>query len=115
GVGAASAGSNRSSSPQPAPPTAPRIPTMNRNPLYAVVAFAVLGLIALFALRQPQKGESSRDRERPLAKIDAAALDTLVVTKGGATTTIKKDGAKFKVTAPVAYPADEAAAKAAFE
>src|ERR1700741_1287554 len=88
---------------------------MNRNPLYAVVAFAVLGLVALFALRQPEKGESARDRERPLQKLDANALDTLVVTRGGATTTIKKEGNKYKVTAPVAYPADEAAGKAGFE
>jgi len=88
---------------------------MNRNPLYAVVAFAVLGLIALFALRQPQKGEAARDRERPLAKIDPAALDTLVVTKAGAAATIKKEGDKYKVTAPVPYPADQAAAKVAFE
>jgi hypothetical protein len=88
---------------------------MNRKPLYAIVAFAVLGLIAIFALRQPQKGESATDRQRPLAKIDAAALDTLQVTKGGATTTVKKDGDKYKVTAPAAYPADEAAAKLAFD
>jgi hypothetical protein len=88
---------------------------MNRNPLYAVVAFAVLGLIAVFALRQPEKGESAKDRQRPLEKIDSAALDTLVVTRGGATTTIKKDGAKYSVTAPVAYPADETVAKMGFE
>jgi hypothetical protein len=88
---------------------------MNRNPLYAVVAFAVLGLVALFALRQPEKGESARDRQRPLGKIDSAELDTLAVTRGGATTTIKKDGTKYKVTAPLAYPADDAAAKAAFD
>jgi hypothetical protein len=88
---------------------------MNRNPLYAVVAFAVLGLIALFALRQPQKGETASDRQRPLAKLDASALDTLVVTRQGATATIKKDGDKYKVTSPIAYPADEAAAKVAFE
>jgi hypothetical protein len=88
---------------------------MNRNPLYAVVAFAVLGLIAVFLLRQPEKGESASDRERPLQKLDAAQLDTLVVTRGGATTTIKKEGDKYKVIAPVAYPADEAAAKAGFD
>ena len=39
----------------------------------------------------------------------------LEVTKDGATTTIKNEGGKYKVTAPVAYAADEAAAKAAFE
>ena len=34
---------------------------MNRKPLIAIAAFAVLGLIALFALRQPEKGEAARD------------------------------------------------------
>ena len=53
---------------------------MNRKPLIAFAAFALLGLVALFALRQPEKGESSGDRQRPLAKIDPAALDTNIMT-----------------------------------
>jgi hypothetical protein len=88
---------------------------MNRKTLIAVAAFALLGILALFALRQPEKGESTGDRERPLAKIDPSALDTIAVTKGGVTTTLKRESGKYKVTAPVAYPADDAAAKAAFE
>jgi hypothetical protein len=66
-------------------------------------------------LRQPEKGESARDRQRPLEKIDASALDTLVVTRGGATTTIKKDGDKYKIVSPGTYVADENVAKQAFE
>jgi Domain of unknown function (DUF4340) len=88
---------------------------MNRKTLIAVAAFALLGILALFALRQPEKGESSGDLQRPLAKIDPAALDTVTVTKGGVATTLKRDAGKYKVTAPVAYAADDAAAKAAFE
>jgi len=88
---------------------------MNRKTLTAVAAFAILGLVALFALRQPEKGEATGDRQRPLAKIDPAALDTITVTRGGAATTLKREGGKLKVTAPVAYAADETAVKAAFD
>lgn len=88
---------------------------MNRKPLFAIAAFAVLGIVAFVALRQPEKGESAGDRQRPLSKLDASAFDTIEVTRAGAKATVKKDGAKFKLTEPVAYAADEAAAKAAFE
>jgi Domain of unknown function (DUF4340) len=88
---------------------------MNRKTLTALVAFAALAVIALFALRQPEKGERSSERPRPMAKINAGDVDTLEVTRGGATTVIKKDGAKYKVTSPVAYAADETTAKAAFD
>jgi hypothetical protein len=88
---------------------------MNRKTLIAIAACAALGIVAAVALRQPEKGEGTGDRQRPLAKIDPAALDTLTVTRAGATTTLVKDGAKYKVTAPVAAAADDVAAKAAFD
>jgi hypothetical protein len=90
-------------------------PAMNRKTLIAVAAFAALGLLALLALRQPEKGEGVGDRQRPLAKIDAGALDTITVTRAGVVTTLKREGGKFKVTTPVAYAADDAAAKGAFD
>ena len=86
---------------------------MNRKTLIALASFVVLGIGALFALRQPEKGERASDRPRPFQPL--AQIDTIEVTKGGATTVIKKEGAKYKVTAPLAYPADEPAAKSAFE
>jgi hypothetical protein len=88
---------------------------MNRKPLFAIAAFVVLGLVAVFALRQPEKGEAVGDRARPLAKLDAASFDTIEVTRAGAKVTIKKEGDKYKVTQPVAYAADDVAGKAAFE
>jgi Domain of unknown function (DUF4340) len=91
---------------------------MNRKSLIAIAAFAVLGLVALFSLRQPEKGEGTADRQRPLAKIAAADLDTIQILQGGVTTTLKRpggSGGKISVTTPVAYPADEANAKSAFE
>jgi hypothetical protein len=88
---------------------------MNRKPLFAIAAFAVLGIVAFVALRQPEKGESAGDRQRPLSKLDPSAFDTIEVTRAGAKATVKKEGQTYKLTEPVAYAADDAAAKAAFE
>ena len=88
---------------------------MNRKTLYALATFAGLGILAVIALTRPQKGERASDHPSPVATINAADVETIEVTKGGATTTIKNDGGKYAVTAPVAYTADEAVAKAAFE
>ena len=88
---------------------------MNRKTLTAVVAFAALGIIAAVALRQPEKGEGAGEKDRPLPKMDADALDTIVVTRNGRTTTITKDGDKYQVTSPGNFLADAATAKSAFE
>jgi hypothetical protein len=91
---------------------------MNRKSLVAIAAFAVLGIVAFLSLRQPEKGEGTADRQRPLAKIAAADLDTIQILSGGVTTTLKRpggSGGKISVTTPVAYPADEGNAKSAFD
>lgn len=109
---------------------------MNRKTLTALLAFAVLGVVAIVALRQPEKGERPSDRPRPIAKIDGADLDTLEISKpGGQAVTLSrepsaqapaaKDGAKpqakddkawkYKLAAPVAASADESNAKVAFD
>ncbi|HVX96413.1 MAG TPA: DUF4340 domain-containing protein [Polyangia bacterium] len=88
---------------------------MNRKTITAVAAFAILGFVALFALRQPEKGESAGDKQRPISKIDPNALDTVSITRGGVTSTLKREGGKVKVTAPVAAAADDTNVKAAFE
>ncbi len=88
---------------------------MNRKTLLAFGAFVVLAIIAVVAVRQPEKGERAADRSRPIPALDAAQITTVDVTKNGATTTIKKEGDTYRVTAPTAYAADPAAAKALFE
>jgi Domain of unknown function (DUF4340) len=88
---------------------------MNRKNLTALFVLGVLTVVAVVVLRQPEKGQRVGDRPRPIPKIAAGAFDTLAVTKAGATTTIKKEGDKYKVTAPVQYAADENVAKQAFE
>jgi hypothetical protein len=88
---------------------------MNRKTLTALATFAVLGLVALLILRQPDKGERPADRPRPFPTLSATDIETIDVTKAGATTTIKNEGGKYKVTAPVQYAADEPIVKAAFE
>jgi len=88
---------------------------MNRKTLLALRAFVVLAIIAIVAVRQPEKGERATDRTRPIPPFDAAQITAVDVTKGGVTTTIKKEGEAYRVTAPTAYAADPAAAKALFE
>ena len=88
---------------------------MNRKTLFAGAVFAGLLLLAFVVLRSPEKGSRTGEAPRPVAKIGEGSLDTLEVTKDGKTTVIKKDGAAYKVTAPVAYPAETEASKQAFE
>ena len=88
---------------------------MNKKTLSALGAFVVLAVIAFVALRQPEKGERASDHPRPIPTLNPVEITTLEVTKGGVTTTIKNEGGIYKVTAPVSYPADQAAAKTAFE
>ena len=88
---------------------------MNKKTLTALGAFVVLAVIALVTLRQPEKGERASDHPRPIPTLNPVEITTLDVTKGGVTTTIKNEGGIYKVTAPVSYAADQAAAKSAFE
>ncbi len=88
---------------------------MNKKTLTAAGAFVALAIIALVTLRQPEKGERASDHPRPIPTLNPVDITTLDVTKGGVTTTIKNEGGIYKVTAPVSYAADQAAAKSAFE
>jgi hypothetical protein len=88
---------------------------MNKKTLIAAGAFVALAIIALVTLRQPEKGERASDHPRPIPTLSPVEITTLDVTKGGVTTTLKNEGGIYKVTAPVSYPADQAAAKSAFE
>jgi hypothetical protein len=88
---------------------------MNRRTLIAGVILAGLVLVGVVMMRSPEKGTRTGEAPRPIAKLGAGDFDTLEVTKGGTTTVIKKDGATFKIEKPVAYAADQDAAKQAFE
>src|SRR4051812_39824450 len=88
---------------------------MNRRTLIAGVILVGLGLIAFTVMRSPEKGTRTGESARPVAKLGANDFDTLEVTKGGVTTVIKKDGSTYKIEKPVAYAADQEAAKSAFE
>ena len=59
---------------------------MNRKTLLALATFAVLGLLAIIALRQPEKGERTGDRAAPVPELATADIETIEVTKAGATT-----------------------------
>jgi hypothetical protein len=88
---------------------------MNRKTLTALGVLAVLSLIAFFALRSPEKGERRGERPRPIAKLKTGDFDTIEVSRAKLTTVIHKEGGKFKVVSPTPYPADENAAKQAFD
>jgi hypothetical protein len=88
---------------------------MNRKTLIAIGSFAVLSLLAFVTLRSPDKGERTGERPRPIAKLKAGDFNSLDVVKAGVTTTIRKEGDKYRVVAPVTYAADDTLAKAAFE
>jgi hypothetical protein len=88
---------------------------MNKKTLGALGAFLVLAIVALVVLRQPEKGERASDHPRPIPALNPTEITSLEVTKNGALTAIKNEGGTYKVTAPVAYPADSGAAKTAFE
>ncbi len=88
---------------------------MNKKTLIALGAFVVLGIIAIVALRAPEKGERPSDRTRPIPALDSAQITTVDITKGGVTTTLKKEGETYRVTAPVSYAADPGNAKSVWE
>jgi hypothetical protein len=89
---------------------------MNRKTLLAGAVFAGLTLIAVVTLRSPEKGVRTKTTTNsPIPAIAKDAMDTLEVTKAGATTVIKKTGDTYALVKPLAFPADTDAAKAAFE
>jgi hypothetical protein len=88
---------------------------MNRKTQIALAVFGVLALVTVVTLRQPEKGERVGERPRPIPTLKTGDFDTLAVTKAGKTAVIKKAGDKYTVAEPAGYPADETAAKAAFE
>jgi len=88
---------------------------MNRKTLLAGAVFVGLLVVTLAVLKSPEKGTRTGETPRPFPRLTAGEVDTLDVTKDGKTTTIKKEGSTYKVTAPMAYAADQDAAKLAFE
>jgi len=89
---------------------------MNRKTLIAGLVFAGLILATVLLMRSPEKGSAPvGGSPRPIAKIDTNGFDTLEVTKGKATTVIKKEGDAYKIVKPISYAADKDAAKLAFE
>jgi hypothetical protein len=84
---------------------------LRRKPILAVAVFALVAVVAARVVRRPQKGE----RSSPAASPSLGAFDSLEIERQGARTIIRRQQNSFMVTAPVIYPADQAAARAAFE
>ena len=64
---------------------------MNRKTLTALGVFFVLGAIAIFAIQQPEKGERTADRARPVAKLDPGGGRDPGGHQGRATTVLKSE------------------------
>src|SRR5512142_1668241 len=79
--------------------------------LFVLLLAGVIG--AKVALRPA--GDRTGDRPRPVPALKAADIDGLDVTTAKVTTTLKKTGETWAVSAPVSYPADAAAVKTALE
>ena len=88
---------------------------MNRKTLTALVVLGILAVVAVVVTRQPEKGQVTGERPRPVPKLAPGSFDALTVTKGTSTTTIKKDGDSYRITTPAAHVADQSVAKTAFE
>jgi hypothetical protein len=89
---------------------------MNRKTVFAGLIFAGLVVLTFFLLHSPEKGtRPPGERPRPIPKLKADDFDTLEVTKGGATTVMKKQGDNYQIVKPIDYLADKDSAKAGFE
>ena len=90
---------------------------MEKKNLYALVAFVVMSVAALYSLRSPEKGERVGERPRAIAEIKAGSVSTIEVAQPGDKdkVTVVKKGDKWQVTAPYDKPADQTVAKAAVE
>jgi len=88
---------------------------MNRKTLLTLGVLAAVVILAIVVQRQPEKGERTGAGDRPIPVLKAGDVDTLDVTKDGKTTTLKSEGGKYVVASAANYPADENAAKEAFE
>src|SRR5438128_932791 len=90
---------------------------MNKKTLISIGVFAVLGIGAIVATRAPDKGERIGAAPGPkgVAAMKADAIDELEVTSDKQKTTIKKEGSGWMVSAPVHYPAEADAIKAALD
>ena len=78
---------------------------MNKKTLVSLVLFVGLGVGAFFALRSPEKGERRGPKIGPagISAIKKDEVDELEITNAGKKTTLKKEGDKWWVTAPVLY------------
>ena len=90
---------------------------MEKKTLFALVALLVLGGLAVYVMRAPEKGDRVGERPRPLPEITAGSIAQLEITqpKGADKVTLSKKGDKWQVTAPYDKPADQSAVKSVVE
>jgi hypothetical protein len=88
---------------------------MNRKTIIALVVFVGLLGLVYFLNTRPDKGERRGERPRPLPKIEAAQIKQVSITAKGTTVVLARDGGSWRLTQPVAYPADKYASDTMIE
>jgi hypothetical protein len=80
---------------------------MNQKTLVALILFAALLATVYFMQTRPEKGQRTGERVRPLPAIKADAIKKVALTSKGVTVELERSGQEWKLTRPVAYPADK--------
>lgn len=82
---------------------------MNRKTGIALVLFVVLLGLAIWVVRQPEKGQRVGERPRPLAKVEQKAIKKLTITAKGTTVVLTKadKGEGWTLLQPVSDAADQ--------
>lgn len=89
---------------------------MNRKTILALIVFVLLLAAAYAVVRSPEKGDrSATPKTRPLSAITASAVQRLTVRGKSGEVVLERDGTRWRLTKPVAYPADRVAVEAAVE
>lgn len=89
---------------------------MTRKTLLAGLICTGLVLAMVLLFRSPEKGAHPvEERPPPAAKIGAGEVETLEITRKSGTMVVRREGDKFFIVKPKAYPAEANGAILAFE
>ncbi len=85
---------------------------MEKRTLYALLAVALLGGVAIWVMRSPEKGQRSGPPPRPVAVVKAADIITLELTNDkNEKTVLSRSTGAWRVTSPGDWKADQQGVK----
>lgn len=90
---------------------------MQRKTLIALGALVVIAFLAFLTLRSPDKGERRGPKPRPVAAFKAADVKELELSSnnGRDRVSLRREGDRWKITAPGTWDAEQSLIKAALE